>query len=50
MTFCSSLLHLRGDKNNPSIQPLVSKNGNVLIYNGELFEVKSIKERLRFAE
>ncbi|EAR94171.2 asparagine synthase (macronuclear) [Tetrahymena thermophila SB210] len=38
MTFCNSLLHLRGDSDHLNIQPFVNKGKqSVFIYNGELF-------------
>ncbi|KAL4441625.1 hypothetical protein ABPG74_021557 [Tetrahymena malaccensis] len=38
MTFCNSLLHLRGDSDHLNIQPFVNKSKqSVFIYNGELF-------------
>jgi len=38
MDFWSSLLHLRGDEDHLTIQPLLDESGdNILIYNGEVF-------------
>ena len=35
----SSVLHLRGNLGQPTLQPLISnKTSNILLYNGEIFD------------